>query len=106
MNKCIDWTVAPNLELRFEDLVACQLLKWSFFMQDTEGRDVELRYFRDVDRREVDFVLTEDREPILFAECKSSSKRVSTSLNYSKKPFSDVQASQVTLDEDVDLHTF
>ena len=101
----LDWTVVPNMGLRFEDLVACHLLKWSFFLQDTEGRDVELRYFRDVDRREVDFVITEDGKPILFAECKSSSKRVSSSLNYLKKRFPDVQASQVTLDEDIDVVT-
>ena len=101
----LDWTVVSNMGLRFEDLVACHLLKWSFFLQDTEGRDVELRYFRDVDRREVDFVLTEDGKPILFAECKSSGKRVSSSLNYLKKRFPDVQASQVTLDEDIDVVT-
>ncbi len=32
----------------------CHLLKWCHFQQDTEGRNVELRYFRDVERREVD----------------------------------------------------
>ncbi|MGD1972648.1 MAG: ATP-binding protein [Desulfobacterales bacterium] len=101
----LDWTVVPNMGSRFEDLVACHLLKWSFFLQDTEGRDVELRYFRDVDRREVDFVLTEDGKPVLFAECKTSNKRVSSSLNYLKKRFPNVPAFQVTLDEDEDLLT-
>ena len=101
----LDWTVVSNMGSRFEDLVACHLLKWSFFLQDTEGREVELRYFRDVDRREVDFVLTEDGKPVLFAECKTSNKRVSSSLNYLKKRFPNVPAFQVTLDEDVDLLT-
>lgn len=38
--------------LRFENLVASHLLKWVHHQQDTAGRDLELRYFRDVDRRD------------------------------------------------------
>ncbi|MBW2369219.1 MAG: winged helix-turn-helix transcriptional regulator [Deltaproteobacteria bacterium] len=30
--------------------------------EDTEGWDVELRYFRDIDKQEVDFVITEDEK--------------------------------------------
>ncbi|MGA1838999.1 MAG: hypothetical protein ACMUIU_00085 [bacterium] len=36
------------------------LLKWVHYEQDTKGRDLELRYFRDIDGREVDFVITEN----------------------------------------------
>ena len=40
------------------------------FEQDAKGRDLDLRYFRDTDGREVDFVVTEGRRPILFVEAK------------------------------------
>jgi predicted AAA+ superfamily ATPase len=101
----LDWTVVPGRGFRFENLVACHLLKWCFFVQDTEGRDAELRYFRDVDKREVDFVLVEDGKPTRFIECKSSGKDSSLSLRYLKKRFPSVSAIQVTLNPDVDLTT-
>ena len=41
--------------------MASHLLKWVHFQQDAEGRDLELRYFRDTDGREVDFVVVERR---------------------------------------------
>lgn len=55
----LDWSLVPGEAARFENLVACHLLKWVHFEQDTAGRELDLRYFRDVDRREVDFVVTE-----------------------------------------------
>ncbi len=36
-----------------------QKLKWVHFQQDSLGLDFELRYFRDTDGREVDFVVVE-----------------------------------------------
>ena len=101
----LDWTVVSDRGFRFENLVACHLLKYCFFLQDTEGREVELRYFRDVDKREVDFVLLEDGKPTHFIECKSSGKDSSPSLRYMKKRFPSVQSTQVTLDPDIDLVT-
>ena len=68
----LDWTVVPGDAARFENLVACHLLKWVHFEQDTKGRELELRYFRDVDGREVDFVIVEGRHPLLLVECKWS----------------------------------
>jgi predicted AAA+ superfamily ATPase len=51
-----DWSVVPDEAARFENLVASHLLKWVHFQFDSAGRELELRYFRDVDGREVDFV--------------------------------------------------
>jgi predicted AAA+ superfamily ATPase len=101
----LDWTVVPEMGPRFENLVACHLLKWVFFLQDSEGRELDLRYFRDVDKREVDFVVIEDQVPMHFVECKSSGKVQSPSLRYLKLRFPAVPATQVTLEEDVDLTT-
>ena len=91
----LDWCQVPEPGPRFENLVACHLMKWCFFLEDTEGRDVELRYFRDVDRREVDFVVMENSRPVLFVECKQSDKTISRSLRYLKIRFPEVSALQV-----------
>lgn len=76
--------------------MASHLLKWTHYIQDTEERDVELRYFRDVDGREVDFVLVENRQPLTFIECKSANKQVSKSLRYLVERFPKVDAWQIS----------
>jgi predicted AAA+ superfamily ATPase len=101
----LDWTVVPDMAARFENLVACHLMKWVFYLQDQEGRNTELRYFRDVDKREVDFVVMEEDVPVRFVECKISSRVVSPSLRYLKVRFPDIEATQVVLDKNIDLVT-
>ena len=98
----LDWCVVPEPGPRFENLAACHLLKWCFFLQDTQAREMELRYFRDVDRREVDFVVTENGRPILFVECKQSDKSISRALHYLKARFKDADAVQVFQGEGLD----
>jgi predicted AAA+ superfamily ATPase len=66
---------------------------------------MELRYFRDVDKREVDFILLKDRKPIHFIECKKTGKEINPSLRYLKRRFLDVPATQVSLEKDIDLIT-
>lgn len=91
-----DWTVVPRPEARFENLVAMHLLKWVHAEEDVRGRDLELRYFRDVDGREVDFVVTEKRQPILFVEAKWADAPVDSSLRYMKARFPRARAWQVS----------
>lgn len=100
-----DWTLIKETGVRFENLVACHLMKWSCFQQDVEGREVEIRYFRDVDKREVDFVILEEGKPVHFIECKKSREQVSQGLVYLKKRFPEVKATQVMLTKDTDLLT-
>ena len=64
-----DWSLVPAEPARFENLMASHLLKWVHFEQDARGRDLELRYFRDTDGREADFVVVERRKPLLLVEC-------------------------------------
>src|SRR5881628_2490075 len=65
-----DWSIVPSDAQRFENAVASHLLKWVHYEQDARGRDLDLRYFRDADGREVDFVVVEGRTPVRFVECK------------------------------------
>lgn len=90
-----DWTVVPSEAGRFENLVACHLLKWVHYQQDAEGRDIELRYFRDTDGREVDFVIAEHRKPLTCIECKWSDTAVDKSLRYFKQKFPGCDAWQL-----------
>jgi predicted AAA+ superfamily ATPase len=80
-----DWSMAPEGGARFENLVASQLLKHCHFVEDTEGHAMELRFLRDTDRREIDFVVLKDRKPIFAVECKSGERSVSPSLHYFAK---------------------
>lgn len=65
-----DWNLIQDEGCRFENFVACHILKWMHWNYDTKGEDWDLRYFRDVTGKEVDFVLTNRQKPILFVECK------------------------------------
>lgn len=100
-----DWTLVPDAGARFENLVACHLLKWVHFQQDTEGRDLELRYFRDLDGREVDFVVTERRQALLMVECKASDAPVDKSLRYMKARFPSCPAWQLSAHGSRDYQT-
>ena len=92
----LDWSVVPREGPRFENLVAAHLLKWVHHEQDTRGRDVELRYFRDVDGREVDFVIVEGRTPLRFVECKWDDTGVDRGLHYLRARFPRCEAFQVS----------
>lgn len=92
-----DWSVVPDPGARFENLVASHLLKWVEFQVDTQGRELELRYFRDVDRREVDFVVMEGGQPVALVECKLSDEPVAPGLRYLVERFPGVTAWQIAM---------
>ncbi len=100
-----DWTLVQNDGARFENLVASHLLKWVHFQQDTLGKDVELRYFRDNEGREVDFIVVENAEPIWAIECKLKQSEVSKHLHYFTKHFPNCQGVQLHLHGEKDYIT-
>lgn len=91
-----DWTLVPDMSFRFENLVASALLKWVHFRQDTLGEDINLCYFRDIDGREVDFVLVLNKKPIQFIECKWNDAPLSLALKYMKQRFPHCEAWQIS----------
>lgn len=91
-----DWSLVPEDAPRFENLIASHLLKWVHHEQDARGRDLELRYFRDTDGREVDFVVVEGRRPLLFVEAKWGDADVDRSLRYLRARFPSSDAWQVS----------
>jgi predicted AAA+ superfamily ATPase len=80
-----DWSQIENPGLRFENMVACQLLKFCHFHEDVHGHKMELRYIRDTDKREVDFVVLKNKTPLFAVECKLKEKNLSPSLFYFKE---------------------
>lgn len=92
----LDWSVVPNDAARFENLVAAHLLKWVHWQQDSRGRDLDLRYFRDIDGREVDLVVVEGRRPILMVECKWADAEPDRGLKYLRARFPGCEAWQVS----------
>ena len=86
-------------------LVAVHLLKWVHFRQDVEGLDLELRYFRDVDGREVDFVVTDRRKPVLMVECKLADVAVDPGVRYLKGKFPGCAAWQIHAEGSKDYQT-
>ena len=91
-----DWTLVSDAGARFENLVAGHLLKWVEYQVDTEGRPLELRYFRDIDGREVDFVITERTRPIAFVECKLGDDGIASGLKYLKARFPQAASWQIS----------
>lgn len=100
-----DWSLVRDRAIRFENMVASHLLKWVHFEEDAKGRDLELRYFRDVTGREVDFVVTEARVPKLMVECKWSDAPVDKGLRYLKQRFPDCDAYQLSATGKRDFET-
>lgn len=77
-----DWSEIESPGPRFENLVASQLLKLCHFLEDTKGHRMELRYLKDVDGREIDFIVLQDRKPIFAVECKTGEKSISPHIKY------------------------
>ena len=98
-----DWTIVNDEGARFENLVAFHLLKWVHFQQDYHGYNNELRYFRNREGKEVDFVVLENGAPVLFVECKLRSREISPALRYLKKHYPEAKAVQVALYQEEDL---
>ena len=92
----LDWTLPSKDAQRFENLVAVHLKKWVDFEADAKGRELELRYFRDVQGREVDFVIVENRRPIRFIECKWGDEDVHPALRYASRRFPTADFWQIT----------
>jgi predicted AAA+ superfamily ATPase len=91
-----DWTLVSDMSKRFENLLASHLLKWVHYRRDVYGEEIELRYFRDTDKREVDFCVLEDLKPKMFVESKWGDSSTSPHLHYLQKKFPESEYYQVS----------
>jgi len=65
-----DYASVADTAARFENLVACHLLKACHFWTDTGCGQFDLFYLRDKDKREIDFLILRDAKPWLPVEVK------------------------------------
>lgn len=98
-----DWSETPDGGPRQENLVASHLLKFVHFLRDTEGHKTELFYIRDKEQREVDFLVTVDRQPWFAVEVKSATDRLSKDLRYFGQRLNIPFLYQVGDNEDIDV---
>lgn len=87
--------VIGNEGQRLENLVATHLLKRLHFIEDYYGYKCYLRYIRDKDGREVDFVTVIDDKVVDLIEVKASDGTVSTGLKYYAKLLKPQSAVQI-----------
>jgi predicted AAA+ superfamily ATPase len=90
--------VEGDIGAKFENLVATHLLKRAHFLEDSTGVPYELRYIRDKEKREVDFLVLKNRKPSVLIECKWSDTNISSSLRYFEKKLPGVKAIQLVGD--------
>ena len=77
-----DWSEIRDDPKRFENMVASHLLKFVHYWHDSEGYDLGLFYLRDVEGREVDFLVTLEQRPWFAVEVKTQETAVSKHLKY------------------------
>lgn len=77
-----DWSGVLDDGARAETLVACHLLKAVEGWTDLGFGDFELRYLRDKQKREVDFLVVKDRKPWFLVEVKMSDTTLSPWLGH------------------------
>lgn len=79
----------------FENLVAAHLLKKLHFLEDRDGYRYELRYIRDKEGREVDFVILKDDLIQELIEVKYTDDKVSGHLSYYAEKLNPPKAIQI-----------
>ena len=77
-----DWSIIEAPGARLENIVASHLLKYCHFKEDTTGQKMELRFLRNKNGHELDFIVMEERKPIFAVECKSGDRQLSKSIEY------------------------
>ena len=77
-----DWSGLADEGARAETFVACHLLKAVEGWTDLGFGEFELRYLRDKQKREVDFLVVRDRQPWVLIEAKLADTRLSPALAY------------------------
>jgi len=95
-----DWSGISDLGKRAETFIACHLLKAVEGWTDLGLGTFELRYLRDKQQREVDFLVVRDRKPWFLVEVKTSSETLSKALKYYQEQIKAPHAFQIVLDRE------
>ncbi|NOX18716.1 MAG: ATP-binding protein, partial [Chlorobi bacterium] len=77
-----DWSEIENEGARFENLIAMHLKKFVHFLNEVEGYKAELNYLKNVDKKEVDFLVSVKNKPWFAVEVKLTERKPSPNLFY------------------------
>ena len=97
-----DWSEVEDEGARFENMIAAHLLKFCHFYEDAHGIRTALYYVRDLEKREVDFLVAWENEPWFMVECKLSPRERFTHLNYFAEKLGIGQCYYVTMSDQHD----
>ncbi|MCM8819714.1 MAG: AAA family ATPase [Candidatus Omnitrophica bacterium] len=75
-----DWVEVVDDSKRFENLIAFHLYKAVTLWRDTGVGNIDLFYIRDKEKREVDFLITKNEQPIILIEAKYNDEELSKNL--------------------------
>lgn len=92
-----DWSRVPGEAARLENLVLSHLLRLVHWLADVHGERAELRYFRDVNGREVDAIVLRGGKPWFAVEVKLTGQDLDPGLRYLLERYRIPRAFQVSL---------
>lgn len=98
-----DWSQAEEPSAAAENMVASHLLKFCHFLKDSMGYRTELNYLRDLEGREVDFIVSENGRPWFAVEVKTSEAKPSKHLLYFSEKMKIPLSYQVLADGKTDV---
>lgn len=98
-----DWSELREEGKRFENLVAVHLLKACAYWTDAGFGDFRLHYVRDKEKREVDFLITNENHPYWLIESKISEKEADRSLLYFHERLKPAESFQLIKEADKNL---
>jgi len=99
----VDWSEVEDEGLRFENMIASHLLKFVHYLNESEGYKIKLNYLRNVDKKEVDFLVSADGIPWFAAEVKLNDTQPSQNLFYYKERLKIPHLFQVVMKKDIDF---
>ncbi|MEI7437756.1 MAG: DUF4143 domain-containing protein [bacterium] len=94
-----DWAMCQDLGKRAETFVACHLLKAVEGWTDLGLGQFDLFYIRDKQKREVDFLVTQDSRPWFLVEVKNAGTHLSPALALMQSQTGAKHAFQVVIEE-------
>jgi uncharacterized protein len=93
-----DWTEIADPGHRFENLVAVHLSTWVRSVGELGLDDLSLSYVRDKEKREVDFLISGKRKPLILLECKRTDSEPSKALLHHARALKPARAIQLVAD--------
>jgi uncharacterized protein len=93
-----DWSGINDPGSRTETFAACHLLKAVEYWTDMGFGNFELRYLRDKQKREVDFLVVRDDQPWFLVEVKQSETSLSPALKHFQQQTGAKHAFQMVMD--------